>query len=241
MYILKLLHLVDDKIHARSTGPYSLVTQQPLGGKAQFGGQRFGEMEVWALEAYGAAYVLQEMLTIKSDDTIGRVKAYEAIVKGENIAKPNIPESFKVLMKEIQSLALDMSVQSEEGSVLEVREEDDDLLRAAEELGIDLTAGLRRQQADASELAQVGVDSSALQDVIGAGNEPAEDLDQVEEEVEAVGAEDLLAAAAALVSPIDEVGAVGAAIDQPDLEGLDDILELDAGDLESDDVEPDEE
>ncbi|MBE0528199.1 MAG: DNA-directed RNA polymerase subunit beta, partial [Thermoleophilia bacterium] len=137
MYILKLLHLVDDKIHARSTGPYSLVTQQPLGGKAQFGGQRFGEMEVWALEAYGAAYVLQEMLTIKSDDTVGRVKAYEAIVKGENIAKPNIPESFKVLMKEIQSLALDMSVQSEAGDVLEVREEDDDLLRAAEELGID--------------------------------------------------------------------------------------------------------
>ena len=157
MYILKLLHLVDDKIHARSTGPYSLVTQQPLGGKAQFGGQRFGEMEVWALEAYGAAYVLQEMLTIKSDDTVGRVKAYEAIVKGENIAKPNIPESFKVLMKEIQSLALDMSVQSEEGDVLEVREEDDDLLRAAEELGIDLSAGLRRQQAEAGELEQVGV------------------------------------------------------------------------------------
>ena len=103
MYILKLLHLVDDKIHARSTGPYSLVTQQPLGGKAQFGGQRFGEMEVWALEAYGAAYTLQEMLTIKSDDTVGRVKAYEAIVKGENIAEPSIPESFKVLLKEMQS------------------------------------------------------------------------------------------------------------------------------------------
>ena len=116
MYILKLLHLVDDKIHARSTGPYSLVTQQPLGGKAQFGGQRFGEMEVWALEAYGAAYTLQEMLTIKSDDTVGRVKAYEAIVKGENISKPNIPESFKVLMKEVQSLGLDMPVQSEEGA-----------------------------------------------------------------------------------------------------------------------------
>ena len=176
MYILKLLHLVDDKIHARSTGPYSLVTQQPLGGKAQFGGQRFGEMEVWALEAYGAAYVLQEMLTIKSDDTVGRVKAYEAIVKGENIAKPNIPESFKVLMKEIQSLALDMSVQSEEGDVLEVREEDDDLLRAAEELGIDLSAGLRRQQAEAGELEQVGVDSSALQDVIGAGTEPVDEV-----------------------------------------------------------------
>ncbi len=240
MYILKLLHLVDDKIHARSTGPYSLVTQQPLGGKAQFGGQRFGEMEVWALEAYGAAYVLQEMLTIKSDDTVGRVKAYEAIVKGENIAKPNIPESFKVLMKEIQSLALDMSVQSEEGAVLEVREEDDDLLRAAEELGIDLTAGLRRQQNDAAELAQVGVDSSALRDVIGAGSEPAEDVDEAEEEVEPTGAEGLLAAAAALTSPADDVGAVGAAIDLPDIESLDDILELDADDLESDDVEPDE-
>ena len=115
MYILKLLHLVDDKIHARSTGPYSLVTQQPLGGKAQFGGQRFGEMEVWALEAYGAAYTLQEMLTVKSDDTVGRVKAYESIVKGENIPEPSIPESFKVLLKEIQSLALDANLVAEEG------------------------------------------------------------------------------------------------------------------------------
>jgi DNA-directed RNA polymerase subunit beta len=138
MYILKLLHLVDDKIHARSTGPYSLVTQQPLGGKAQFGGQRFGEMEVWALEAYGAAYTLQEMLTIKSDDTVGRVKAYEAIVKGENIPEPSIPESFKVLLKEMQSLALDVKVVAEDGADVAVREEDDELLRAAEELGIDL-------------------------------------------------------------------------------------------------------
>src|SRR6059036_3395962 len=138
MYILKLLHLVDDKIHARSTGPYSLVTQQPLGGKAQFGGQRFGEMEVWALEAYGAAYTLQEMLTVKSDDTVWRVKAYEAIVKGENIPEPSIPESFKVLLKEMQSLALDVNVISEEGADIAVREEDDELLRAAEELGIDL-------------------------------------------------------------------------------------------------------
>src|SRR5207344_1340508 len=138
MYILKLLHLVDDKIHARSTGPYSLVTQQPLGGKAQFGGQRFGEMEVWALEAYGAAYTLQEMLTIKSDDTIGRVKAYEAVVKGENIPEPSIPESFKVLLKEMQSLALDIKVVSEDGGDVVVREEEDELLRAAEELGIDL-------------------------------------------------------------------------------------------------------
>ena len=147
MYILKLLHLVDDKIHARSTGPYSLVTQQPLGGKAQFGGQRFGEMEVWALEAYGAAYTLQEMLTIKSDDTIGRVKAYEAIVKGENIAEPSIPESFKVLLKEMQSLSLDVHVLSDEGREVEVREEDDELLRAAEELGIDLSPASVRQAA----------------------------------------------------------------------------------------------
>ncbi|GAC1317659.1 MAG: DNA-directed RNA polymerase subunit beta [Thermoleophilaceae bacterium] len=150
MYILKLLHLVDDKIHARSTGPYSLVTQQPLGGKAQFGGQRFGEMEVWALEAYGAAYTLQEMLTIKSDDTVGRVKAYEAIVKGENIAEPSIPESFKVLLKEMQSLALDVNVKSEEGSGVEIRDEDDDLLRAAEELGIDLS-GVRAPVAEAAD------------------------------------------------------------------------------------------
>ena len=150
MYILKLLHLVDDKIHARSTGPYSLVTQQPLGGKAQFGGQRFGEMEVWALEAYGAAYTLQEMLTIKSDDTVGRVKAYEAIVKGENIAEPSIPESFKVLLKEMQSLALDVNVVSEEGQRAEMRDEDDDLLRAAEELGIDLS-GVRVEDEVAAE------------------------------------------------------------------------------------------
>jgi DNA-directed RNA polymerase subunit beta len=150
MYILKLLHLVDDKIHARSTGPYSLVTQQPLGGKAQFGGQRFGEMEVWALEAYGAAYTLQEMLTIKSDDTVGRVKAYEAIVKGENIAEPSIPESFKVLLKEMQSLALDVDVRSEEGGAVDTGDEDDDLLRAAEELGIDLS-GVRATDGEAAD------------------------------------------------------------------------------------------
>ncbi len=165
MYILKLLHLVDDKIHARSTGPYSLVTQQPLGGKAQFGGQRFGEMEVWALEAYGAAYTLQEMLTIKSDDTVGRVKAYEAIVKGENIAEPSIPESFKVLLKEMQSLALDVNVVSEEGQRTEMRDEDDDLLRAAEELGIDLS-GVRAgpdapDGADTEAAAEADAESAA--------------------------------------------------------------------------------
>jgi DNA-directed RNA polymerase subunit beta len=159
MYILKLLHLVDDKIHARSTGPYSLVTQQPLGGKAQFGGQRFGEMEVWALEAYGAAYTLQEMLTIKSDDTVGRVKAYEAIVKGENIAEPSIPESFKVLLKEMQSLALDVNVVSEEGQRAEMADEDDDLLRAAEELGIDLS-GVRAGEVPAEAAADEAVEGT---------------------------------------------------------------------------------
>ena len=160
MYILKLLHLVDDKIHARSTGPYSLVTQQPLGGKAQFGGQRFGEMEVWALEAYGAAYTLQEMLTIKSDDTVGRVKAYEAIVKGENIAEPSIPESFKVLLKEMQALALDVNVVSDEGAHAEIGEEEDDLLRAAEELGIDLS-GVRAGSSDTDGDATVDAEHAA--------------------------------------------------------------------------------
>src|SRR5204862_3019973 len=124
VYILKLAHLVDDKIHARSTGPYSMITQQPLGGKAQFGGQRFGEMEVWALEAYGAAYALQELLTIKSDDVLGRVKVYEAIVKGENIPEPGIPESFKVLIKEMQSLCLNVEVLSAEGMSIEMRDTD---------------------------------------------------------------------------------------------------------------------
>ncbi|GAA2512523.1 DNA-directed RNA polymerase subunit beta [Kocuria salsicia] len=138
-YILKLHHLVDDKIHARSTGPYSMITQQPLGGKAQFGGQRFGEMEVWALEAYGAAYTLQELLTVKSDDVHGRVKVYEAIVKGENIPEPGVPESFKVLIKEMQSLCLNVEVLSADGNTVEMRDSEDDSFRAADELGIDLS------------------------------------------------------------------------------------------------------
>jgi DNA-directed RNA polymerase subunit beta len=149
IYILKLLHLVDDKIHARSTGPYSMITQQPLGGKAQFGGQRFGEMEVWALEAYGAAYALQELLTIKSDDVLGRVKVYEAIVKGENIPEPGIPESFKVLIKEMQSLCLNVEVLSSDGSAIEMRDTDEDVFRAAEELGIDLS---RREPSSVEEV-----------------------------------------------------------------------------------------
>jgi DNA-directed RNA polymerase subunit beta len=140
MYILKLHHLVDDKIHARSTGPYSMITQQPLGGKAQFGGQRFGEMEVWALEAYGAAYALQELLTVKSDDILGRVKVYESIVKGENIPEPGIPESFKVLMKEMQSLCLNVEVLGADGEVVSLRDTDDEAFRAAEELGINISS-----------------------------------------------------------------------------------------------------
>ena len=149
MYILKLHHLVDDKIHARSTGPYSMITQQPLGGKAQFGGQRFGEMEVWALEAYGAAYALQELLTIKSDDVTGRVKVYEAIVKGENIPEPGIPESFKVLIKEMQSLCLNVEVLSSDGTSIDMKDPDEDVFRAAEELGIDLS---RREPSSVEEV-----------------------------------------------------------------------------------------
>jgi DNA-directed RNA polymerase subunit beta len=138
MYFLKLAHLVDDKIHARSTGPYSLVTQQPLGGKAQFGGQRFGEMEVWALEAYGASYTLQEILTVKSDDVVGRVKTYEAIVKGENVPEPGVPESFKVLIKELQSLGLDVKILSEDDEEIEIREAEEDIAETAKELGLDI-------------------------------------------------------------------------------------------------------
>ena len=145
VYMLKLHHLVDDKIHARSTGPYSLVTQQPLGGKAQFGGQRFGEMEVWALEAYGAAYTLQELLTVKSDDIVGRVKTYEAIVKGENIPEPGIPESFKVLMKELQSIGLDVEVRSEDGKAILIRDSDDDVHEMAKELDLPIGGESRYQ------------------------------------------------------------------------------------------------
>jgi DNA-directed RNA polymerase subunit beta len=149
LYILKRLGLVEDEIHARSTGPYSMITQQPLGGKAQFGGQRFGEMEVWALEAYGAAYALQELLTIKSDDVNGRVKVYEAIVKGDNIPEPGIPESFKVLIKEMQSLCLNVEVLSSDGTTIEMREAEEDVFRAAEELGIDLS---RREPSSVEEV-----------------------------------------------------------------------------------------
>jgi DNA-directed RNA polymerase subunit beta len=229
MYILKLLHLVDDKIHARSTGPYSLVTQQPLGGKAQFGGQRFGEMEVWALEAFGAAYTLQEMLTIKSDDTVGRVKAYEAIVKGENIAEPSIPESFKVLLKEMQSLALDVNVVSEEGQHTEMRDEDDDLLRAAEELGIDLS-GVRAPTGEVNEDVVEGEDVGAgAGDTSGLGESaeesstngsgPAGERDEDERHVDE---EDALGIGHDDVEDLGVADLLGE--DLPDIEGLEDPL-----------------
>jgi len=160
VYMLKLAHLVDDKIHARSTGPYSLVTQQPLGGKAQFGGQRFGEMEVWALEAYGAAYTLQEILTVKSDDVVGRVKTYEAIVKGENVPEPGVPESFKVLIKELQSLGLDVKVLSEADEEIEIKEVEEDVSEAAKELGIDIQG----EPVSEESYAQVEEDDDELED-----------------------------------------------------------------------------
>ena len=146
--MIKLIHLVDDKIHARAIGPYSLVTQQPLGGKAQFGGQRFGEMEVWALEAYGAAHILQEILTVKSDDIVGRVKTYESIVRGENISEPGIPEAFKVLLKELQSLALDVKVLTESGDELVIREVEEEEDQAD-------TAASRREALKDEELEEI--------------------------------------------------------------------------------------
>lgn len=154
MYMIKLAHMVDDKIHARSTGPYSLVTQQPLGGKAQFGGQRFGEMEVWALEAYGAAYTLQEILTVKSDDVVGRVKTYEAIVKGENVPEPGVPESFKVLIKELQSLGLDVKVLSENDEEIEIREAEEDISETAKELGLDIQIQENKGQDEGADVVE---------------------------------------------------------------------------------------
>jgi len=177
-YMMKLLHLVDDKVHARSTGPYSLVTQQPLGGKAQMGGQRFGEMEVWALEAYGAAYILQEMLTVKSDDVTGRVRTYEAIVKGQNVPEPGVPESFKVLLKELQSLALDVKVLDEKGEEIEVKELDDDIQETAREL--ELTAeGEPRRPARVRKRPEISLE------------EPHEEEEEEEEEEELPAVEDI--------------------------------------------------
>ena len=180
IYMLKLAHLVDDKIHARSTGPYSMITQQPLGGKAQFGGQRFGEMEVWALEAYGAAYTLQELLTVKSDDVVGRVKTYEAIVKGENVMEPGVPESFKVLIKELQSLALDVKVLTENREEIDVRMQDDDLgERERQEIGL-LMGDDQPMPSQTAVAAREALAEAAEQEGIG---DPTE-VDPTEEEEE---------------------------------------------------------
>ena len=198
MYILKLHHLVDDKIHARSTGPYSLVTQQPLGGKAQFGGQRFGEMEVWALEAYGAANTLQEILTVKSDDIVGRVKTYEAIVKGENIPEPMVPESFKVLIKELQSLCLDVKVLGEGNKELEIRESDGDDV----ELDINMEGnedGQALRTADEDDLDDLGLEDidfrhlGSILDDVGSGEELEEEDSEEDDMDEEPTEDDLLA------------------------------------------------
>ena len=187
MYYLKLHHLVDDKIHARSTGPYSLVTQQPLGGKAQFGGQRFGEMEVWALEAYGAAYTLQEILTVKSDDIVGRVKTYEAIVKGHNVPKPGVPESFKVLVKELQSLGLDLKVLDKNMEEIHLNDDDDD-----DDAYEDIVRGGTAQEEMGSQ--GVALDSELAEAGFGIG-EQNEEEDPLEVMNELVGEE---------VDPLDD-------------------------------------
>ena len=179
VYMLKLHHLVDDKIHARSTGPYSLVTQQPLGGKAQFGGQRFGEMEVWALEAYGAAYTLQEIITVKSDDVVGRVKTYEAIVKGENIPEPGVPESFKVLVKELQSIGLDIKVLNEDEEEISMRDNDEDIVETARELDLNLVGEMPAAPPaeKKEELAESGEVSDDLDLIADVGNISLDNFD----------------------------------------------------------------
>jgi len=190
IYMMKLLHLVDDKIHARSTGPYSLVTQQPLGGKAQFGGQRFGEMEVWALEAYGAAYTLQELLTVKSDDVIGRVRAYEAIVKGENIPEAGIPESFKVLVKEMQSLGLNVEVLSDEGKEIELKEVDEGALKTAAELGIDFRNEMVEEEAEGVAGLRTEAEAEIEKSDVLDETKEAEETEKVEETKESAEAGD---------------------------------------------------
>jgi DNA-directed RNA polymerase subunit beta len=199
IYMLKLAHLVDDKIHARSTGPYSMITQQPLGGKAQFGGQRFGEMEVWALEAYGAAYTLQELLTVKSDDVVGRVKTYEAIVKGENVMEPGVPESFKVLIKELQSLALDVKVLTENREEIEIKIQDDDMAETAKDIGLlvgDEDPRMSQTMVAARE-AEAQRAAAAAMPALGDDIEGAVDGEEAEEDEEAEASDEEVAAAQA--------------------------------------------
>jgi DNA-directed RNA polymerase subunit beta len=214
IYMLKLAHLVDDKIHARSTGPYSMITQQPLGGKAQFGGQRFGEMEVWALEAYGAAYTLQELLTVKSDDVVGRVKTYEAIVKGENVMEPGVPESFKVLIKELQSLALDVKVLTENREEVEIKIADDDVAATAQEIGLlvgDEDPRLSQTAAAAreAERERLGVGAggglAGLAGVLGGETSVAEGDEEPEEDEEIEASDEEVAAATAAAPRVASV------------------------------------
>jgi DNA-directed RNA polymerase subunit beta len=205
IYMLKLAHLVDDKIHARSTGPYSMITQQPLGGKAQFGGQRFGEMEVWALEAYGAAYTLQELLTVKSDDVVGRVKTYEAIVKGENVLEPGVPESFKVLIKELQSLALDVKVLTETREEVEIRIADDDMSERAQEIGLLMgddslapsQTALAEREAERDRIPEAGAPVEQSADEEGTEGETVGEVEVEEEEEEEIDDSAPLVSAAA--------------------------------------------
>jgi len=232
IYMLKLAHLVDDKIHARSTGPYSMITQQPLGGKAQFGGQRFGEMEVWALEAYGAAYTLQELLTVKSDDVVGRVKTYEAIVKGENVLEPGVPESFKVLIKELQSLALDVKVLTENREEIEIKIQDDDLTETAKDIGLLVgdeqpmsQTQIAAREAEVQRAAAAASAGSTLEDLI----EGAPAMDEDSEEDEEASDEEVAAAQAspraAIAAPAELDGEPGGNGRIPGLG--DDVLDAD--------------
>ena len=245
IYMLKLAHLVDDKIHARSTGPYSMITQQPLGGKAQFGGQRFGEMEVWALEAYGAAYTLQELLTVKSDDVVGRVKTYEAIVKGENVLEPGVPESFKVLIKELQSLALDVKVLTENREEIEIKIQDDDMTETAKDIGLlvgDEPAMSQTQiaarEAEQQRIAAAAAVAPGLEDGVELPpmeEEEEEDTEATDEEVAAAQQQTSRRGASA-GADLEVPGGLGRV---PGLGG-DDILDADVLEVETPAVEEDE-
>jgi DNA-directed RNA polymerase subunit beta len=247
IYMLKLAHLVDDKIHARSTGPYSMITQQPLGGKAQFGGQRFGEMEVWALEAYGAAYTLQELLTVKSDDVVGRVKTYEAIVKGENVLEPGVPESFKVLIKELQSLALDVKVLTENREEIEIKIQDDDMSETAKDIGLLVgdepmmsQTQIAAREAEQQRLAAAAVAVPGLEDGVELPpmeEEEEEDTEATDEEVAAAQQQTSRRGGASAGADLGDVpGGLGRV---PGLGG-DDILDADVLDVEAPAVEEDE-
>jgi DNA-directed RNA polymerase subunit beta len=244
IYMLKLAHLVDDKIHARSTGPYSMITQQPLGGKAQFGGQRFGEMEVWALEAYGAAYTLQELLTVKSDDVVGRVKTYEAIVKGENVLEPGVPESFKVLIKELQSLALDVKVLTENREEIEIKIQDGDMSETAKDIGLLVgdEPAMSQTQIAAREAEQQRIAAAAA---AAPGLEDGVELPPMEEEEDTEATDEEVAAAQQQTSrrggaASADLGDVPRGLGRVPGLGGDDILDADVLDVEAPAVEEDE-